>query len=974
MSRASHMARRLVPCLLLIAVWLMPNNTAAQTSLRVGVYDNKPKVFLDRDGNPQGIFIDILRTVADDEGWSLEFVPCTWDTCLQRLESGQIELMPDVAYSRERAQRFDFNDITILNNWAQLYANPNSEIASILDLEGRRLGVLAGDISYSQFANRLHAFDVECEFVEVDRFLAIFDSLDAGAIDAGLVSRLFGLEYERHYESERTPVLCCPVELRFAATKGQLRSALTLLDAHLLNLKSDQGSVYYQSFNRWLETDITPGRTTPYWIWWLLAGVGALVGLLLIHHGLLHMRLKSTTAELREKNQRLEAEIEVRSRAEEELRSHKAHLEQAVAIRTRELSESEKRYRSILENATVGIFRTTREGSVIMANPEVARLLGYDSAEQVVREVTDLATQVYYDRDDRQHVIAKMQDQGQAVMDLRLKRRDGAPIMTRINMWMVTDESGGLRFIEGVLEDITERKQAEERIRLYRQIFMGSSDGITITSCEGELLEFNPTMQKFLGCSAAELEGMEASGMCVPEDGERINSALRERGRFEGEVRMQHRNGSEAYVDLSIFPVYRDEGELACWVGIGRDVTERRETERALRQREEQYRGIFNNVIEGLLIFNTDGVVVEANPAACEMFGYTREEFIGKSGPDFVSDEALPLFKDFLQSLETQDYYRCETPERRSDGSLMYIEVNGTNFQFRGERHLLAVIHDITDRHQAEIDIRQANEELRTKQYQLIQSEKMASLGMLVAGVAHEINTPFGAVRSMHGTVKLAMDKIRAVMSDESAVSDDVRKKLEKALNIITESHQVIDEGVDRVSMIVRRLRSFARLDEAELKEADIHDCLEDTLTLIHHEIKHNITVERQYGDVPKINCFPSQLNQVFLNILINAKQAIEGKGKITITTSSDNGFVRVKITDDGLGMSEETLRRIFDPGFTTKGVGVGTGLGLSICYQIIQDHRGSIDVSSERGKGTAFTISIPTNLDESMFPRNHPS
>ncbi|MBD3297786.1 MAG: PAS domain S-box protein, partial [candidate division Zixibacteria bacterium] len=739
MSRASHMARRLLPCLLLIAVWLVPDGITAQTSLRVGVYDNKPKVFLDRDGNPQGIFIDILRTIANDEGWSLEFVPCTWDTCLRRLESGQIDLMPDVAYSNDRAQRFDFNDITILNNWAQVYASPGSEIESILDLEGRRLGVLTGDISYRQFANRLHAFDVECEFVEVDRFRAIFDSLDTGAIDAGLVSRLFGLEYERQYSAERTPVVCCPVELRFAATKGRLSSVLTLMDAHLLNLKSDKGSVYYQSFNRWLETDITPGRSTPYWIWWLLAGVGALVGLLLIHHGLLHMRLKRTTAELREKNQRLEAEVDVRSHAEEELRSHKAHLEQAVAIRTRELSESEKRYRSILENATVGIFRTTREGGVIMANPEVARLLGYESAEQVVREVSDLAAQVYYDPDDRQKVLTKMQEQGQAVMDLRLKRRDGTPITTRINMWMVTNESGGLRFIEGVLEDITERKQAEERIRLYRQIFMGSSDGITITSCEGDLLEFNPTMQKFLGRSAEELEGMKAAGMCVPEDGERINAALRERGRFDGEVRMQRRDDSQAYVDLSVFPVYRDEGELACWVGIGRDVTERREAEQALRQREEQYRGIFNNVIEGLLIFNTDGVVVEANPSVCEVFGYTRAEFIGKSGPDFVSDEAMPLFKDFIRSLETQDYYRCETPERRSDGSLMYIEVNGTNFQFRGERHLLAVIHDITDRHQAEIEIRQANEELRTKQYQLIQSEKMASLGMLVAGVANEI-------------------------------------------------------------------------------------------------------------------------------------------------------------------------------------------------------------------------------------------
>jgi signal transduction histidine kinase len=214
------------------------------------------------------------------------------------------------------------------------------------------------------------------------------------------------------------------------------------------------------------------------------------------------------------------------------------------------------------------------------------------------------------------------------------------------------------------------------------------------------------------------------------------------------------------------------------------------------------------------------------------------------------------------------------------------------------------------------------------------------------------------------------MEKIRKVMSDQSAVTEDARKSLEKAFAIIADAHNVIDEGVDRVSTIVRRLRSFARLDEAELKEVSIHDCLEDTLTLIHHEIKHNITVVRHYGELPKINCFPSQLNQVFLNILINAKQAINGKGTITITTSHIDDFIRIEIADDGPGMPEKVRRRIFDPGYTTKGVGIGTGLGLAICYQIIQDHKGQIDVTSEEGHGATFTIDIPTTLEESMFPK----
>jgi signal transduction histidine kinase len=137
---------------------------------------------------------------------------------------------------------------------------------------------------------------------------------------------------------------------------------------------------------------------------------------------------------------------------------------------------------------------------------------------------------------------------------------------------------------------------------------------------------------------------------------------------------------------------------------------------------------------------------------------------------------------------------------------------------------------------------------------------------------------------------------------------------------------------------IVRRLKSFARLDEAELKTVDIHEGLEDTLTLIHHEIKHNITVRKNYGNIPPISCFPGQLNQIFLNLLINSKQAIKGKGTIDITTFAKNSKVYIVFKDDGIGIPRENLKKVFDPGFTTKGRGVGAGLGLSICYQIIQD------------------------------------
>ena len=163
----------------------------------------------------------------------------------------------------------------------------------------------------------------------------------------------------------------------------------------------------------------------------------------------------------------------------------------------------------------------------------------------------------------------------------------------------------------------------------------------------------------------------------------------------------------------------------------------------------------------------------------------------------------------------------------------------------------------------------------------------------------------------------------------------------------------------------MRRLRSFARLDQAELKKADIHEGLEDTLALVHHELKHHIEVKRDYGALPPISCYPGKLNQVFLNLLNNARQAIRGKGEIGIRTFVRNDREHIAVSDTGSGISPEHLRKIFDPGFTTKGVGVGTGLGLSICYQIVQDHRGEILVESEPGKGTTFTVVLPMDLEQ---------
>ena len=248
--------------------------------------------------------------------------------------------------------------------------------------------------------------------------------------------------------------------------------------------------------------------------------------------------------------------------------------------------------------------------------------------------------------------------------------------------------------------------------------------------------------------------------------------------------------------------------------------------------------------------------------------------------------------------------------------------------------------------------------ELRDTQAQLVQSEKMAALGDLVAGVAHEINTPLGAVASNTDLIRRALEKAKAALLDPAQAAT-VGAFLEKAAIMATTSY----DACGRINEIVRSLRNFARLDEAERKPADLHEGLDSTLTLVGHLLKNRIRVQREYGPLPLVECYANQINQVFVNILVNAAQAIAGTGSITIRTrhDEDHHAAVIEISDTGCGIPPENLQKIFDPGFTTKGVGVGTGLGLAICYRIVEQHGGRIEVESVAGKGTTLRIVLPT-------------
>jgi PAS domain S-box-containing protein len=454
-------------------------------------------------------------------------------------------------------------------------------------------------------------------------------------------------------------------------------------------------------------------------------------------------------------------------------------------------------------------------------------------------------------------------------------------------------------------------------------------------------------------------------------------------------------------------------------LSIGIDITNLINTEIALKESEERFKKLSNLTFEGILIHD-NGIILDCNLSFERQIGYSREELVGAN---FLKKLIPACYHEILFEKFKKNTAEYEIEAIHKDGTIIPISIVSRKTKIRNKVVRVAAIRNISDlkRTILELDkyknhleelvfkrtekigtlnnelnksnkkIRDANSVLRENkkelesallrlknaQLHLVQSEKMASIGILTAGIAHEINNPVNFVYTGVNSLRKDFDDIKPIFEEINLIDNNTERKdlafkrieelkkihdFETAFTAISETLEDIKTGATRISEIVAGLGRFSRFESEKWKKSNLHDELNGVLILLKNKYKYRIEIVKKYdNNLPEIECFPGKLNQVFMNILSNAMDAIEGqKGIISIETGLSEGMAIVSIKDNGKGISDEDKLKIFDPFFTTKEIGYGMGLGLAISYSNIQEHHGEIIVNSSVGLGTEFIIKIP--------------
>ena len=519
-----------------------------------------------------------------------------------------------------------------------------------------------------------------------------------------------------------------------------------------------------------------------------------------------------------------------------------------------------------------------------------------------------------------------------------------------------------------IFSDITERKQAEERLRLQSMALQAAANGIVITDRSGTILWVNPAFTKLTGHPAAEVIGQNPRFL---KSGKHDEGFYRELWQtvtsgqvWQGDVINRRKDGSLYHEEMTITPVRDERGEVTHFIAIKQDISRRKETERSLRESEETFRSLSASSPLGIYLTDPQGRCTYTNPRCREIFGFSLMESMDYGWADFVHPDdraaTLQVWSDYVKSAEGE--YSHEFRVQRRDGSPRLVHMrsallrsdSGSTTGFVGS------IEDITERKRAEEELRESKQsleralgELKAAQQHVIQQERLGALGTMASGIAHDFNNALAAIL---GFSELLCQRPETLADKE------------KTLRYL----QMMNTAAQDAGNVVNRLREFYRhREEGEaFTPVDLNQLVQQAISLTQPKWKNQaeakgiaIHTVTELGRIPAVIGSAADLREALTNLIFNAVDAMPRGGTITLRTRDDNSRVTLEVADTGMGMTEEVRRRCLEPFFTTKG-DHGTGLGLSMVYGILQRHGGTVDIQTALRRGTTFILSMPVNVE----------
>ena len=611
---------------------------------------------------------------------------------------------------------------------------------------------------------------------------------------------------------------------------------------------------------------------------------------------------------------------------------------------------------SLLNQVSNAIIATDLDGAIFYWNKAAEKLYGWKSEEVLGRKGNDIVVpkslQPQVQR-IRTHVDTFEVWEG----EMEFQRKNGTTIPVSVSSALLRDARGTPIGRIGVSSDITERKRNEEQIKTLAHAIRSVSECVSVTDLDNNILFVNEAFAKTYGYSEDELLGKNITMLRSPRERSQVTKEILDEtatAGWQGELLNRRKNGEEFPIYLSTSVIRDENGRTIALIGVATDITERKQSREALHRSEEQYRSLVDGARDAIFSLSTDAVIKSLNPAFGVITGWKREEWLGKSFTDLLHPEDRSKAYEIFQALA----------QGKKSAPQEYRVVTKTGEYFTGEFTTTAQV--VAGKLMGILGIGRDVTERKVLENQLRQAQKLESIGTLAGGIAHDFNNILGIIVA-YGSL-LQRGKTSA---------DELREYTDTML-----------KAAERGAALVKQILTFARKSDVSVESVQVNYVIKELLSMLHQMFPKTIGFSVDLNkSLPLISIDPGQLNQALMNLCVNARDAILDADRVgnmqstlsiktetvsgeslrhRFSSASSDGYVAISVADTGTGMDEQTRQRIFEPFFTTKEQGKGTGLGLAVVHGIVQSHKGFIDLKSEVGKGTMFTLYFPVLKDAS--------